>query len=61
MKAFHAIMGICPNMDQYTSEDLRRWLRWNDPNGVWDPSDPDYIELPRSELLAIVQRQIAGE
>jgi hypothetical protein len=41
--------------------ELRRWLRWNDPNGIWDPLDPDYVELPKSELVSIIRRMISGE
>ena len=41
--------------------ELESWLRWNDPNGVWDPLDPDYVELPKSELVSIVRRMISGE
>lgn len=41
--------------------ELESWLRWNDPNGIWDPSDPEYTELPIPELVSIIRRMISGE
>lgn len=49
------------DITECSSLELLGWLRWNDPNGVWDPLDPEYTDLPLSELFDIAQRMMSGE
>lgn len=43
----------------WREEDLLRWLRWNDPNGVYGPEDgADYEPMTRDEMVDLIMTHV---
>lgn len=50
---FSAFLRYFPSAHA-TREDLRAWWQWNDPNGCWNPSDPEHADLSACDMWRLL-------